>query len=219
MVSVHLGPSWFFGVDAGLEAFASLIAFLVTVASLRLHRITGERRYATFTTSFVLLTLSFLVRAITDFLLEELIWHLPTTLSSKIFFFGYVSHIFLALAGYLILFGVMHKIRDARIMALIGLILIPAMLVSGSYFISFYVLSLIFLVFISVAYFRNYRKVCTWPSCTVFLAFAILTLAQVFFLLETLGPMWYVAAHLAQAAGYLTLLLSLLSIRFKHRKK
>lgn len=218
MVSVHLGPSWFFGVDAGLEALAALIAFSVTVAALRIYKISGDKKYFYFTTSFVLLTLSFLARAITDFLLEELIWHIPAHILTKVFFYGYVSHIFLALGAYVILFSITHKINNPRVIALIALLLIPAMLISGSYFISFYVISLLFLAFISAAYFKNYKKVCTTPSCTVFIAFILITLAQAFFLFETTTKLWYVAAQLAQAAGYLTLLASLLTIKLRHRK-
>ena len=74
MVAIHLqGPVWFFGVDASLEAFATLIAFSVAIASFKVYRMTREKRFAYFTASFVLLTLSFLARAITDALLEEIV--------------------------------------------------------------------------------------------------------------------------------------------------
>lgn len=219
MVNVHVGPAWFFGVDAGLEAFAALIAFFVTVAALRLYRMTNESRYAYFTSSFALLTLSFLARAVTDFLLEDLIWHVPSAMTGKIFFYGYVTHIFLALAAYLTLFTITHKVTDNKITALLGLLLIPAMLVSGSYFISFYTISALFLAFITLAYHKNCKKVKTRSSCYVFYAFLFLTLAQIFFLFEAFKKPMYVAAHISQALGYLTLLFSLLTIKFKHRKK
>jgi len=219
MVSVQLGPTWFFGIDAGLEAFAALIAFFVTVAALRIHRISGEKKYAFFTTSFVLLTLSFLVRAVTDFILEEIIWVVPQEMSGKLFFFGYVTHIFLALAAYLILFSVTNKVTNWKVTALIGLILIPAMLISGSYFLSFYVLSFLLLTFIAGAYWTNCKKVCTWPSKLVFYAFGLLALAQLLFLFEVLKKPMYVWAHIAQAAGYFSLLFALLGIKFKHRQK
>src|SRR3990172_9903106 len=102
MVSVHLqGPQWFFGADASLEAFAAVIAFCVAFASLRVYRVTREQKYGYFTASMALLTLSFLARAITDTLLEELLFTVPSELSGMIFFIGYVTHIILALVAYL----------------------------------------------------------------------------------------------------------------------
>ncbi len=216
MVTVQLhGPAWFFGADASLTAFAAVIAFFVAVAALRVYRMTGEKKYAFFTVSFVLLTLSYLARAATDALLEQLIITVPSALTGIVFYFGYVSHILLALAAYLLLVIITHKITDVRVILLLFLILIPGMLLSGSYFLSFYGLSAIFLAFVAFAYYQNYRKICKAAACMVFMAFLLLTLSQVQFLLESFNAYWYVSAHVTQAAGYLVLLFALIRTLFK----
>ena len=216
MVAIHLqGPVWFFGVDASLEAFAVIIALSVAIASFKVYRMTREKRFAYFTASFVLLTLSFLARAITDALLEEIVLKVPSAMNGLIFFSGYVSHILLALTAYLLLIIITHKITDKRIIALLFLILVPSLLISGSYFLSFYGLSAIFLAFVTLAYFQNYRKVCSAASCLVFIAFALITVAQVLFLLESVRQYLYVLAHIVQAAGYLALLVALIKTLLK----
>lgn len=218
MVSVQLqGPEWFFGMDASLTAFAAIIAFCVAFVSLRVYRITGERKYAFFTASFVLLTLGFVIRAATDALLEGLFVTIPGAMTGTIFFFGYVTHILLTLTAYLILVVVTHKIKDWRIIALLFLILVPSLLISGSYFLSFYGLSAIFLAFIALAYYQNCRKVCKIASYLVFIAFLLLMFAQLQFLLEALHDYWYVGAHLTQAVGYLVLLFALIKTLLKPR--
>lgn len=214
MVSVHLGPSWFFGMDASLEAFAALIALLVTFAAFRVYRITSAKKYAFFTASFGMLTLSFLSRAITDAILEELFMRVPQQLIGQIFFFGYVTHILLALAAYLIIFIITHKIKDNRIIAALFLMFVPSLLLSSSYYLSFYGLSAVFLAFIAYTYYRNSKTVKTRAAKLVFAAFLLITLAQGFFLVEAVAAnYWYVVAQITQAAGYLTLLAALLSTR------
>ena len=219
MVNVYLhGPEWFFGVDASLETLATIIALFVAVASFKVYRMTREKKYAYFTASFVLLTLSFLARALTDSLLEDVfdkivgdqIFIIPQKYAPVLFFSGYVTHILLALAAYVILFLITHKITDKRVISLIFLILVPSMLLSGSYFLSFYGLSIIFLGFITYAYYQNYKKVCKLPSCFVFIAFLFLTIAQVMFLLEAVYKPLYVVAHVTQAAGCVVLLFALI---------
>ncbi len=216
MVSVYLqGPKWFFGADASLEAFAAVIAFSVAFAALRVYRVTRERKYAYFTASMMLLTLSFLSRAIADTLLEELLFALPSNVTGLIFFIGYVAHILLALTAYLILVIVTHKITDKRIIALLFILTLPSLLISGSYFLSFYGLSAILLAFIAFSYYQNYSKVCKASACLVFISFAFLTLAQVLFLFEAVKEPLYVAAHVIQAAGYLVLLFALVKTLLK----
>ncbi len=216
MVSVHLqGPEWFFGADASLTAFAAVIALCVAVASLRVYRLTREKKYGYFTASFILLTLSFLSRATADTLLEGLVVKIPEAMTGMIFFVGYVTHILLALTAYLLLVIITHKIKDKRVIALLFLTLVPSLLLSGSYFLSFYGLSTIFLAFVAIAYYQNYHKVCTTTSCLVFIAFVLLSLAQVQFLLEAVKDFWYVGAHITQAAGYLVILFALVKTLIK----
>ena len=216
MVHVYLqGPEWFFGADASIEAFAALIAFFVAFASLRVYNITKERKYAFFTASMVLLTLSFLSRAIADILLEELIWKVPSTQAGLIFLSGYVSHILLDLIAYALLVIITHKISDKRVIALLFIIMIPSMLLSGSYFVSFYGLSFILLSFVTFAYLENCRKVRKTAASCVFIAFLLLTIVQLFFLLEPFYSALYVAAHVAQAAGYFVLLFALIRTLYR----
>jgi len=216
MVNVYIhGPHWFFGMDAILEAGAALIALCVTFASLKIYLMTGEKKYGYFTSSFGLLTLSFLSRAITDALLEDVFFKLPSEIAAKVFFTGYVAHIMLALTAYTLLLIITHKITDKRIIALLFLIMVPSLLLSGSYFLSFYGLSAIFLAFIALAYYHNYKKVSKATACLVFISFTLLTIAQTLFLLEAAYQTLFVPAHITQAAGYLVILFALIKAMLK----
>ena len=216
MLNIYLPrPSWFFGLDAGLEAFAGIIVLLIAFASYKLYRTTDERSYKYFLISFFLLGVSFLSRAVADAFLGKVFFTAPAKVIAWVFFLGYVGHIFLALAAYLLLVASTYKINDKRLLVMMFLIMVPALFLSGSYFLSFYVISAILLVFITWAYLQNFRKVKSATSCLVFIAFLLLTLAQPQFILDALSEVWYVAAHATQGLAYLVLLVALLRILFK----
>jgi hypothetical protein len=221
MVTVHLGPSWFFGADACLEALAAFIALCVAFASWRVYRMSRQKSCGVFTVSMVLLTFSFLSRAVTDVLIENIFFELPSNLVGYVFYVGYVIHILLSLLAYLILVCVTNKICDRKTVALLLLILVPSLMLSSSYYVSFYGLSTILLGFITFSYFQNYsavKKACKCPmnnAFFVFLAFLFLTLAQIMFLFEMFFKPLYVAAQITQAFGYLVLLFALIKIVFK----
>jgi hypothetical protein len=216
MVNVILqGPKWFFGVDAGLGFLSMLIAALVAVMAYKVYKMTREKKYAFFSVSFALLTFSYLSRAWTDVLLQGEMTRLPERLVGTVFFVGYVLHIFSALTAFLLLIFVTYKLQDKRIIALLYLILIPSMLLSGSYFLSFYGLSIIFLSFITYAFYGNYKKVRTKTALLVASAFTLITFSQVAFLLEAIHDLWYVAAQISQFAGYMILLIALIKVVLK----
>ena len=213
MINIYLArPDWFFGVDATLEAFAFVISFLIAFASYKLYSVTHERNYKDFLASFALLSASFLSRSVADAILSHKFVRLPDNIIAVLFFGVYISNIFLALAAYLLLIASTYKISDKRLIVLMFLLLVPSLLLSGSYFLSFYVLSAILLVFISWVYYQNYRKVSSTSSLLVFVSFLLLTLAQPQFIFDALTENWYVSAHLTQALGYLTLLAALVKI-------
>ncbi len=216
MLNIYLPrPDWFFGLDAGLEAFAGIIALLIAYASYKLYKSTDERSYKYFLASFLLLGVSFLSRAVADAFLGKVFFVAPVKFIAWVFFLGYIGHIFSALAAYILLVASTYKINDKRLLVMLFLIMIPALFLSGSYFLSFYVISAILLVFITWAYLQNFRKFRSTTSCLVFLAFLLLTLAQPQFILDAVSDVWYVTAHATQGLAYLVLLVALLRILFK----
>ncbi len=211
------GPDWFFGVDACLEALAALAALLVFWQAYRIYKATKEKKYGYFAASFALLTLSFLSRSAADALIEGLFNVNVEQHAATIFIVGYLSHIILALIAYLILVAITYKITDKKIIALLLLTLLPSML-SKSYYLSFYGLSVIYLAFISMAYWKNWSAVRTKSACLVFWAFLLMTIAQIQFLLAV-NTSVYVSAHITQAAGYVLLLFALIFTLFKKNEK
>lgn len=204
MVQVVLhGPEWFFGMDALLEGITAVIAILVCLVALRAFKVTREKKFLAFSACFGLLSLSFGVRALTDIVLEKVL------LSGEIFLIGYIAHIVLAISSYLALVIINQKIKPLSTRILLYVLTIPFILLSGSYFLSFYGASFILLAFIAFSYWKNCQKICSVPSYLVFMGFTFIALAQPQFLLEVFAEEWHVAAHVTQFIGYLLLLFAL----------
>lgn len=203
------GPDWFFGLDACLEGATALIALFIFAAAYRAYKISGSRNFLAFSAGFGLLAISFGLRAATDLLIRD------AAQSGIVFFVGYVGHIFLALCAYLLLIILAYKIERASICFLLFLLTLPSVLISGSYFLSFYGLSTILLMYIAYYYWHNCKRTCTVPSYFVWIAFVLITLAQPQFLLEVFSNLWYVSAHVTQFTGYLLLLFALVLVHKK----
>ncbi|PIN75011.1 hypothetical protein COV18_04600 [Candidatus Woesearchaeota archaeon CG10_big_fil_rev_8_21_14_0_10_37_12] len=215
MVQAMVGPSWFLGVDASLEALAGIIALAVAFAAFHMYSLTKERRYAFLTSSFALMTASFISRAVTDVLLANKEVSLSAAMAKNVFILGYVTHILLALLAYVLLIILTYRLPDKRLWVLLVLILMPSLLLSSSYFLSFYGLSVILLGFVSLAFYDNYVNNRSCAAGMVFLAFALLTLSQIQFLLGPLKDLLYVSAHATQAAGFLMLFFVLVKVKLR----
>ncbi len=230
MVAIQINsPSWFFGVDCFLELGAALVTFLVFLAALRVYRFTKEKKYLFLGGSFLLLALSFTARAITDLIIEELIPAKVEFLITKapvlsgffpgggnlLVYAGFVSHIMLALGAYIILVILSNKIKSKALMLLLFATILPQVLISGSYFLSFYYLSTVMLCFISYAFLRNCFKQKGVTSLLVSISFILIAFAQIQFLLTMLSPIFQVSAHITQFIGFIILLIALIKVSFR----
>lgn len=227
-------PSWFFGVDASFEIIAAIIAFLVAFVAWKVYRITDERKQRTFSLSFLFLSIAMIIRACTDIIVENLIkWSpklvqtLPTapvegmSRTAFIFITGYITHILLTISALLLLATVCYKIKDRAFIIMLFLLTLPAILISGSYFLSFYGLTFVLLLFITYSYYRNCIKLKRKKLCLLVTSgFGLITLAQPQFVLtaarilpESVRELMYVGGHATQIIGYLILLIALIKTR------
>ena len=226
VTAIFNGPTWFFGVDSVFEALSSIVSLSVFIASMKMYFLTKEKKYRYFSLAFALLTLSFLIRMVTDLVVhtkfsqsfENIMQNLVST--SKIFIIGYICHIVLTLVAYIILLSFVFQIRNKKSFTLFLSLLLVLILFSGSYYLSFYFSSLIMLIFITHYYLKNYVQAATTPKLLVFISFGLLALAQLQFLLQLFHGLFYVTAFITQLLGYFTLLLTIIRVwqRWEERR-
>lgn len=227
MVQVQIvSPRWFFGLDGTFELIAAAIAFVVALTAIKIWRMTKERTHGWFSVAFLLMSAGMAIRGIADLVIEKVITCAPAIRESLpaapgmsrtafVFVTGYLGNIIFTLAAYVILVCLAFKIRDKALALLLLLLTIPTMMISASYFLSYYWLSMILLAFVTLGYYRHCRE--TKKGRLVTGAFMLLALAQVQFVLSALNALSpivkdivYVSAHSTQILGFLMILLAYL---------
>lgn len=228
VTGIITGPNWFFGIDSVLEGISMLICLSVFIFSFKIYRIAKERRHLYFSSAFALLTLAFLVRSVTNIIIHFRTvsdWgmeHLPKIVLAKsvlsvpkIFLLGYGLHIAFTLSALALLAVLCLKVEDKKPFFLMLLIMFVLVYFSGSYFTSFYALALILLFFISYQYLKNYLEKKTATTMLTFIAFLLLTLAPIAFLLQKFFGMFFVVAYLLQFMGFFMMSIALAIVIFK----
>ncbi len=181
--------------------------FRSTLFSLKAYAFTKDKRYRTFAIAFGLMTIGLVLRAITDLLVHQKIGP-----SAVIFFYGYVGYITATLTALVILFALTLKAQQRAPFIALLLISLVLVLLSSSYFLSFHVISLILFVFISIHFVRNYYLKRSLSALLVCIAFVLLAIAQVQFIVDTVYYRWYILGHLSNLLAYSLLLAALVKV-------
>jgi Na+/proline symporter len=80
-----------------------------------------------------------------------------------------------------------------------------------SYYI-FHITTLLFLIFITARYYKNYRENKNPSAKLLATSFSIITISQLVFCFIRLNPLLYVTAELVQLIGYIILLITFIKV-------
>jgi len=211
MVGIVLrGPAWFFGIGWMFEAFAAIVLLLIFLMSCRAYRFTKLKTYKNFTIAFGILAVAFIARAFTDFAINyrliSMTWLAITT---------YFLHIGLSLTAFLCLAYVASKAKEKKGFVIAGILTMAILPLARNYLLAFNIVAMLLLGYIVVLYFENYVLKKKLSSLLVFGGFVLLLLAQLFFVIDIMRDVLYIAAHLVQVLGFVLLLAALALIVLK----
>ena len=208
---VIYSPVWFFGYDSISELISMFITFFVGFYAHRIYKLTQQKKFKYLYLSFMLMGIAFLAKSLTNLIIYRE-WVTQQLYIGKIvqlyslYNFGYLVHIMLMLASYMLLLLLLLDIKDVRIISLAFIFVILTTVLAHSQFTMFHVMSLILLGYVTVEFWKNARKTKSKTAYSVFAAYVILILSQLIFLFIDDLPAFYVAAELVQLVGYLVLL-------------
>lgn len=217
------GPTWFFGIDSILEIVSTIIALMIFGFSFKMYRFNKDERFRAFSFAFGFLTLAFLARALTNLVLHshflQTKWQIvrpdfdPGRIitAQRVFVLGYLAHIFLTLFAYIILLALQFEKEHKKIALVLGSMSL-VILISSSYFTSFYFLSLVLLGFITYNFYMNFRKTKNANAKLVVISFIMIFFANLQFLLQLWNPAFYVTSYLTLFVGFITLGLTLYKV-------
>jgi len=220
-ISFVFGPSWFYGLDSGFELLVMLITLIIAVYSFRIFLLTKLRKYLYFTLAFVLISGSYLLKAIGDYIVfNSLIGRMPNVVAAvskvtpipNLYSMGILAYIFLTFAGFMILVAIFMRINKVRTVSLLFILVFILAVLSQNKFIAFHLTLFIILLYIVIHLYLNHTKKRTLNSFIVLYGMTSLMTAQVFFLLLNIGASYYVVGHVLQLFGFLLLLLNMILV-------
>jgi len=215
------GPSWFYGMDTSFGIVATLVTFLIAVYSFRVFLLTRLRRYMYISLAFLFLCGSYVIKAIADYMVfNHLTRRIPNVIEtvSKVvempvlFNLGLLVYIFLSLAGFLILVAVYMRIQSIRVLTLLFLLVIVLAFLSQSTFVAFHITLFIMLLFIVLHLLSNHIQKNRLNTFFTLFSFACIFIAQVFFVLLSIDPVYYVVGQCLQLFGFILLLINMIIV-------
>ena len=220
------GPTWFYGIDYIFDFVSVIVGLLISYSSYRAYKYTSQKKYLYFSASFFLVALSFICKILATIPVYSKELKVETvglvTITSEIVQkvswingFGISIARLVTLFAFLILILVALRIKDKKIIALLGyLLIISTTLVSESYTI-FHLTLLLMISILFLNYRHNYQRMKSFNSKMVMYSFFILASSQVFFIFEGLAQQFYVIGESVQLLGYLVLLFATIKMIIK----
>jgi hypothetical protein len=217
-----VGPRWFIGFDSLMELVAVIVALAIAYQALKGYRLTKQRRLWYVHFSFAVLSAGLLIDSLIGFL-----GILARTLRGTIALtsVGYSIYFFAQLLAYsMLIYAYVSQTRTPNatsnpilLASLFGFATLQAapirllgLLVEYHPVAEILLLFLVFYIAIKTG--TNYSSTKDQNAFLVFLAFLLLALSHLFFILQPIGPLLFVIGHLLQLSGFVSLLVMLFRV-------
>lgn len=218
MVTFNFSPEWFYGIDSVFEIVSLLITILIAVYAYKLYRFSGNRNYKFFSLAFLLISLSFVFKIITNIIvysqaLEKIDLGTVTIIRSTItqyefvYILGFLGFRMLTLLGLIGIYMVSYKNTSTNDMIIYGLLFFILCVFSHYAFIVFHMMALILLIFIVLFYYKNYLKKRSSLALMTLISFFMLMVSQILFTMTYIDKIYYAIAEVIQLIGFLVLML------------
>lgn len=199
-----------------IDVISLFILLFISGFAIKGYKINKNKNYLTFSLAFSFLALSFLFKILTNFtiyytsLVERdfglfTLTYQALSKSNILIIAGFFGYFFFGLMGLMSLWRV-YKQDPSRSMVFLMtyFILLTVYLGMIDYFI-FHLTSLIFLIFITATYMRNYTESNSTNAKLLAYAFMVITFSQLIFVFIGVNSLFYVTAEIVQLIGYLML--------------
>ena len=211
------GPTWFYGIDAVIQFFGAFIALMLAIYGFKAYRLSGERKYLLFGTAFLLLSLDLLIyAALIPGVFLYYSFYPGIDAGVLLQFARLLNFVFIAatLLAYTLLIAVYARLNRTVVIILLSVLVLAlsAFIYRYQSFTGFNLVAVMLLTFIMAYTCNNCLKRRSKTSLAVFFAFVLLTLGHLFFVASGISPLAFLAGHLVQLIGYLSLLTGLVYI-------
>jgi len=206
----YLIPEWFFGFDIGMEILFAIIAFSVALIAFKINDVTKERKIKLFGIAFLLISLSYVVLGALNFWFVNLASEGFRMVDiNEVQLIGVISlYLFMILfVGGLVTIAYItcDACKGKTYYLIFGLSL---MVIAASLYklVTFRILSTFLFSFIAYHYFEEFLKNKNRNAFWTLIAFALLFMGSVNFILSPVYYWFYIIGHLFELSAYLIIL-------------
>lgn len=225
MEVLYVVPAWFFATSIVLELIFAAVTLAVAYYSFKVYSLSGQRESKLFGISFLIMAVSFLIRsALNIFVTTSVNGDDIRTLTvggiMAINNFSVYMYIFLMTISLMTLAYTTFKVNSSKIYSLLAITSVLILVFSQIKSLAFYVLSILFLAYVVIHYYKEYMDNRTTKKLQVLSAFVLLLISNVVFMRAAQNYLYFVTGHILELVAALLVLLSLASvIKYGQKKK
>lgn len=228
MVKIVLTPEWFIGKDIMIEAFSLIVLVIFTVIAYRYYKMNKNRNILYLGSGFGLIAMAQLATILTKLVLyydigpsQQIGQAIITSqiVNSVDFFYyaGFFFYRFLTLLGLYILYRLPRERKSIGDYAIIVYFVLISAFLSQEIFYLFHLTALFILILIVEKYSWIYEKNRFFNTKILMLAFGLLALSQLIFVLSTIDIL-FVLGNVVELISY-TIFLALIIRIWKYGKE
>ena len=229
MVKIVLTPDWFLGGDVLIEFFSFIVLFIFSILAIKNYNLNKKNRsFLYLGWGFGLIALAQLAAVITKLVLyydigpSQAIGNAIITSqifnSVDIFYYaGFFFQRFLTLCGLYIIYRLPRKKKSVGDYFLVLYFILLSSILSKEFYYLFYLTSLILIVLITSNFYDVYKKNRFVNTKILIVAFAMLALSQLIFILSNIDAL-FALASIVELISYIGLLFLIIKI-LKHGEK
>jgi hypothetical protein len=218
----------FYGIDSLIELLIIIVAAVISLYSHKIYKLIQDKNYKFFSLAFLAIAISFIFKILSNFTIFYRVRMEQANFVYVIFsqlkyaqlvnFFSFILYNFFYLLGFLILFLIISKTDKKEKIFLFIYLSILAILLSIYFNFIFHITIVFILIFLTVHFYDNHKKVNSTNSFLVFVAFLIILASHLLFIFSDVHSLFYILGEALLLVGFMSLLLNHIKIRLYYKK-
>ncbi len=222
-------PDWFLNFDVIVEVFSFIVLLTFLFFAIKSYKIDKNRKTLYLGLGFTAIALAEIVTILTKIVLyydmsftreigQAVVTYHVLKSVDWFYYLGFFLHKLFTLGGLYLIYKIPSKKGTPGDFILGGFFVIVAALFSNTMYFVFHVTAMFLLFLIIQNYWKVYQKNKSENTKTLILAFSILFVSQLLFIVSFVGAV-YALAQIFQLVGYIAMLLLIIKITKYGKKK
>lgn len=201
MSMLYLSPEWFYGYDIAFKVFFALISLAISAVAFKVYRASSQRPACFLSIAFLLIALGHGA--------QSLLWYAMVADKAIISNIALYTHIMFMSTGLTILLYMILKLKKAIVFWLLLALTLISIDTSSNIYVSYYLISSIYLAIISWHYSMNFLEKRQTKTLLVAIAFLFLFFGSFHFFLAVNHQLFYTIGNVLEFMAYMLILSNL----------